>query len=128
MRYIPRRDPRGPMKRVPAIFYRTEAGGEPVREWLRAMSPEDRRRIGEDLKTIEFGWPVGMPLCRSVGGGLHEVRTDLSGNRTARIFFYIDRLQRLVVLHGIVKKARKTPAEDLALARANKGKHERNVQ
>jgi len=116
------------MKRVPAIFYRTEAGGEPVREWLRAMSPEDRRRIGEDLKTIEFGWPVGMPLCRSVGGGLHEVRTDLSGNRTARIFFYIDRLQRLVVLHGIVKKTRKTPAEDLALARANKGKHERNVQ
>jgi Phage derived protein Gp49-like (DUF891) len=64
------------MKRVPAIFYRTEAGNEPVREWLKAMSVEDRRRIGEDLKSVEFGWPLGMPVCRSLGGGLHEVRTD----------------------------------------------------
>lgn len=116
------------MKRVPAIFYRTEAGNEPVREWLRAMTAEDRRRLGEDLKSVEFGWPLGMPVCKSLGGGLHEVRTDLAGNRTARIFFYIDRLQRLVVLHGVVKKTRKTPAEDLALARANKGKHERNIR
>jgi phage-related protein len=115
------------MKRVPAIFYRTEAGNEPVREWLKAMSPEDRRRIGEDLKSVEFGWPLGMPVCKSLGGGLHEVRTDVAGNRTARIFFYIDRLQRLVVLHGIVKKTRRTPAADLALARTNKGRHERNI-
>jgi phage-related protein len=116
------------MKRVPAIFYRTEAGNEPVREWLKAMTAEDRRRIGEDVKSVEFGWPLGMPVCKALGGGLHEVRTDLSGNRTARVFFYIDRFQRLVVLHGIVKKTRKTPPEDLALARANKRKHERSVR
>jgi phage-related protein len=116
------------MKRVPAIFYRTEAGNEPVREWLKAMTAEDRRRIGEDAKSVEFGWPLGMPVCKALGGGLHEVRTDLSGNRTARVFFYIDRFQRLVVLHGIVKKTRKTPPEDLALARANKRKHERSVR
>ena len=116
------------MKRAPAIFYRTEAGNEPVREWLKSMIAEDRRRVGEDLKTVEFGWPVGMPLCRSLGGGLHEVRSDLAGNRTARMFFYIDRLGRIVVLHGIVKKTRKTPAEDLALARAKKRKHERGMR
>jgi phage-related protein len=115
------------MKRVPAIFYRTETGNEPVRQWLKAMSAEDRRRIGEDLKTVEFGWPLGMPLCKSLGGGLHEVRTDLTDKRTARIFFYIDRLQRLVVLHGVVKKTRKTRAEDIALARANKSRHERSI-
>ena len=115
------------MKRVPAIFYRTEAGNEPVREWLKAMSAEDRRRIGEDLKSVEYGWPLGMPVCRSLGGGLHEVRIDLAGNRTARVFFYIDRRHRLVVLHGIVKKTRRTPAADLALTRANKGRHERSI-
>ena len=104
------------MKRVPAIFFRTATGNEPVREWLRAMGAEDRRRIGEDLKTVEFGWPVGMPTCRAMGDGLYEVRTRLDGNRIVRILFCIDRHQRMVVLHGFVKKTQKTPAQDLALA------------
>lgn len=114
------------MKRVPAIFFRTASGSEPVRDWLKSLPPEDRRRIGEDLKTVEFGWPVGMPVCRAMGGGLHEVRTHLDGNRIARILFYIDRRQRLVVLHGFIKKSRKTPPSDLDLARANKRMHERS--
>lgn len=113
------------MKRVTAIFYRTEAGNEPVREWLKSMSAEDRRRIGEDIKTIEYGWPIGMPTSRAMGGGLHEVRSDLSGNRIARVFFFIDRGQGMVLLHGMVKKTRATPAADLNLARANKRRYER---
>jgi phage-related protein len=116
-----------PMKRVPAIFFKTDAGNEPVRDWLRTMDKEDRRRIGEDIKTVEFGWPIGMPTCRAIGGGLHEVRTDLPDNRIARVFFYVDRLQRMVLLHGIVKKTRKTPEGDLELARANRRKHERSL-
>jgi len=64
-------------KRVPAIFYRTEAGGEPVRDWLKELSSEDRKRIGEDIKTVEFGWPVGMPVCKPLGDGIYEVRTTL---------------------------------------------------
>jgi phage-related protein len=115
------------MKRVLAIFFRTAAGNEPVREWLRAMNAEDRRRIGEDIKTVEFGWPVGMPTCRAMGGSLHEVRTRLSGNRIARVLFYIDRHERMIVLHGFIKKSRATPAADLALARANKQAHERSL-
>jgi hypothetical protein len=59
-------------KRVPAIFFRTEAKGEPVRDWLRRLpSPEDRKRIGEDIKTVEFGWPVGMPMCKPLGDGIY---------------------------------------------------------
>jgi protein phosphatase len=75
------------LKRVPAIFYRTEAGSEPVRVWLREMDPKDRRMVGEDIKTVEFGWPIGMPTCRPMGDGLHEVRTRLPGNRIVRVFF-----------------------------------------
>lgn len=115
------------MKRVPAIFYRTEAGNEPVRDWLRSMDREDRRRIGEDIKTIEYGWPVGMPTCRPLRDGLFEVRTSLSGNRIARVFFYIDRLERMVMLHAIIKKTRTAPESDLALARANQRKHQRSL-
>src|SRR5271170_5956985 len=70
-----------PDKRVPAIFYRTEAGGEPLRGWLKSLSPEDRKLIGEDIKTVEFGWPVGMPVCRSLGGGICEIRTHLTQDR-----------------------------------------------
>jgi phage-related protein len=116
-------------KRVPAIFFRTEAGGEPLREWLKALpSREDRRRIGEDIQTVEFGWPVGMPVCRSMGEGIYEVRTHLAQNRTARVLFYIDAMGRMVLLHGFIKKTRETPDEDLALARTNKSKHERGLQ
>ncbi len=111
-------------KRVPAIFYRTEAGGEPVRGWLKEMPAEDRKRIGEDVKTVEFGWPIGMPVCRPLGGGLFEVRTSLARNRIARVLFYIDARGRMVLLHGFIKKDRRTPQYDLDLAKSNRAKHQ----
>lgn len=115
-----------PQKRVQAVFYRTEAGGEPVREWLKSLSPEDRKAIGEDIKTVEFGWPVGMPVSRSLGNGIYEVRSDLARNRIARVLFYLDQSGRMVLLHGFIKKTQKTPQGDLELALRNKKKHERS--
>ncbi len=116
-------------KRVSAIFFRTEAGREAVRDWLKALPyPDDRKRIGEDIKTVEFGWPVGMPVCRPLGQGICEVRTDLTHNRIARVLFYIGHKNRMVLLHGFIKKTQKTPGDDLALARRNKEKHERGIQ
>lgn len=114
-------------KRIPAIFFRTEAGGEPVREWLKGLPPDDRRRIGYDIATVEFGWPVGMPVCRPLQAGICEVRTDLSQNRIARVLFYIDKLGRMVLLHAFIKKNPRTPAGDLDLARRNKREHERGL-
>jgi phage-related protein len=124
-----RKEPRNQdEKRVPAIFFRTEAGGEPVREWIKSLPfPEDRKRIGEDIKTVEIGWPVGMPVCRPMGGGLCEVRTNLAHSRIARVLFYIDKKGRMVLLHGFIKKTPRTPDEDLAIARKNKKKHEKGV-
>jgi phage-related protein len=116
-----------PLKRVPAIFFRTEAGNEPVRYWLKGFDKDDRRLIGEDVKLVEFGWPVGMPTCRPMGDGLHEVRTNLSGNRIARVLFYIDKRQRMVLLHAFVKKTQATPPDELDLAKTNKRKHERGM-
>ena len=116
-------------KRVPAIFYRTESGREPVREWLLSLPfPDDRKRIGEDIKTIEFGWPIGMPACRPLGGGLHECRTGLGNNRTARVLFYVDVQNRMVLLHAFIKKSRRTPDEELTQARANQMKHRRSLE
>ncbi len=114
-------------KRAPAIFFRTEAGGEPVRDWLKGLAPEDRKRIREDIKTVEFGWPVGMPMSRPLGGGIHEVRTNLGQNRVARVLFYIDKIGRMVLPHGFIKKTQRTPDKDLVLARSNKSKHERGT-
>jgi phage-related protein len=116
-------------KRVPAIFFRTEAGGEPVRDWLKNLpSPQDRKRIGEDIKTVEFGWPIGMPVCRPLGDGIYEVRTSLGQNRIARVLFYIDKRGRMVLLHGFIKKTQTTPGEDMNLARSNKSKHQRGLE
>ena len=115
------------LKRIPAIFYRTDAGNEPLRDWLKDLERDDRRRIGEDIKLAEYAWPIGMPTCRAMGDGLHEIRTDLGHGRTARVLFYIDKRGRMVLLHGFVKKSRTTPGEDLDLARANKRWHERGL-
>jgi phage-related protein len=114
-------------KRVPAIFFRTKAGGEPLRDWLKTLSSDDRKRIGADIKTVEFGWPAGMPVCKPLGAGIYEVRTTLSQNRIARVLFYIDKKQRMVLLHGFIKKTRRTPDEELDLARSNRNQHQRGL-
>lgn len=104
------------LKRIPAAFYRSSSGKEPVRDWLLALDPESRRIVGRDIATAEFGWPIGMPLCRTLGDGLWEVRSNLTGRRIARVIFVVH-AARMVLLHGFVKKTRKIPKRDLELAR-----------
>ena len=97
------------------VFYRTEAGHEPVREWLVGLSREARKTIGEDIKTVQFGWPLGMPLIRKLEPGLWEVRSDIEQG-IARVIFTVDGTT-LVLLHAFVKKSRKTPLNELNTAR-----------
>lgn len=97
-------------------FFRTDTGAEPVREWLKDLPAIDRKTIGEDVKTVQFGWPLGMPLVDHLGGDIREVRIRLD-NRIARILFAIDG-QTMVLLHGFIKKQQKTPGPELELARA----------
>lgn len=101
---------------IPVVFYRTSGGTEPVIDWLRSLPAEDRRVIGTDLATVQFGWPIGMPLCRPLGQGLWEMRSTLPSRRIARLLFFVHG-DRIGVVHGFIKKTRKTRAEDLGLAR-----------
>jgi len=103
-------------QKIPLIFFRTGPGSEPVRKWLKGLPEAERRAIGTDLLRAQWRWPVGMPLCRPLGSGLWEVRTDLPAKRTARVLLCFYR-GHLVALHGFIKKTRTTPDEDLALAR-----------
>lgn len=90
-----------------------------MRTWLRGLDEGDRNAIGQDLMRVQYRWPVGMPLCRAMGDGLWEVRSNLPSNRIARLLFSVHE-DRLLVLHGFIKKTRKTPDDDLALARRRK--------
>ena len=96
-------------------FYRSDAGTEPVREWLKSLSATDRKTIGEDIKTVQFGWPLGMPLVRKLDTDLWEVRISLAG-RIARIFFTLEG-GSMVLLHGFIKKSAQTPRGDLRTAK-----------
>ncbi len=109
-------------KRLPARFYRSDAGREPVREWLKSLTVEDRKVIGEDIKDVEFSWPIGLPLVRSLGKELWEVRSSLPHGRIARVIFCIAE-KHVVLLHGFIKKTQKTPQSeiDLALRRKREG-------
>lgn len=104
------------IKKIFASFYRSAGGTEPVRDWLKDMADEDRRIIGFDIATVEFGWPIGMSVCRPLGGGLWEVRSSLLQGRIARVIFCIAE-GRMVLLHGFIKKTRKTPPGDLNTAK-----------
>lgn len=103
------------LKKFPAKFYRSRTGNEPVRDWLKDLSLEDRKIVGSDIATAEFGWPIGMPLCKSLGNGLWEIRSALSDGRISRVVF-CSADGFMVLLHAFVKKSRKTPKQDLDLA------------
>jgi phage-related protein len=96
-------------------FFVTDAGSEPVREWLKGLSAQDRKTIGEDIKTVQFGWPLGMPLVDHLEGDIWEVRIKLD-NRIARVLFVIDN-HTMILLHGFIKKSQKTPKPEIDLAK-----------
>lgn len=101
---------------IPVRFYRTGNGTEPVLEWLRSLDKKDRHAIGLDLMRVQFGWPIGMPLVRSLKAGIWEVRSTLPSHRIARLLLCFHEGD-LVVLHGFIKKTQKTPADDIELAK-----------
>jgi phage-related protein len=103
-------------KKLAVHFYRSPAGADLVRDWLRSLPAEDRQSLGRDLRLVELGWPIGMPLCRPLGGGLWELRSSLSSNRIARVIFCAAQ-GKMVLLHGFIKKTQKTPQSELDLAR-----------
>lgn len=121
----------GPLKGVPflvhsavsdhqisVLFFRSELGNEPVRDWLKGLSREQRQLIGYEIKSVQFGWPIGMPLVRKMESGLWEIRVDL-GDTAARVLFTMSE-GAMVLLHGFIKKCQKTPLVDLSLARQRK--------
>lgn len=110
-------------RKIPVVFYRTRSGAEVVRDWLRNLDDADRHAIGIDLMRVQYRWPVGMPLCRALRDGLWEVRSTLPSNRIARVLFSVHQ-GRILALHGFIKKAQKTPDQDLALARRRKREFE----
>jgi phage-related protein len=107
------------MKKITSLFYENANGKKPVREWLLSLDKSDRKTIGEDIKTIEYGFPIGMPVCRKLGSKLYEVRSNISDKRIARVIFTVVS-DYMVLLHGFVKKDQKTPRSDIALAEKRK--------
>ena len=101
---------------MPVVFFATSAGREPVREWLNELEKDDRREIGADILAVQQGWPLGLPLCRSLGNGLWEVRSSLPSRRIARVIVAFDD-GTIVLLNGFIKKTQKTPAVKIDTAR-----------
>ena len=105
----------GKVPRLTVRFFRESTGSEPVRDWLKRLPVEEMREIGSDIKTVQFGWPIGMPVVDHIDGDMWEVRTRLS-TRIARVLFVLEG-NVMVLLHGFIKKERKTPKADLDIAK-----------
>ena len=109
----------GRPQKTPVLFYQTSAGNEVVRDWLRDLDEDDRATIGQDLMRLQYRWPVGMPICRAMGDGLWELRSELPSKRIARVLFGVHE-GKILLLHVFIKKTQKTPEGGLALARRRK--------
>jgi phage-related protein len=96
-------------------FYKSAVGNDPVVEWFRDLSKADRKRVGLDLLRVQENWPIGMPVCKSFGKGLWEVRSTLPINRISRVIFFLQGSE-ICVVHGFIKKTQTTPKQDLELA------------
>src|SRR5258708_28834533 len=105
------------LKILPARFFRTASGTEPVREWLKGLDRDDSRIIGGDIRTVEYGWPIGMPVCRSIKGykDLWEVRSRISDGRIARVIFHMSGGGK-DLLPRPIKQTQQAPHPDIALA------------
>jgi phage-related protein len=103
--------------KLAVVFWRSEQGNEPVREWLRKMDAETRKAIGDDVRYIQEKWTegVGKRYVDGFGDGLYEVRTK-QHNKEYRVLFCMED-DAMVLLHGLIKKTKKTPPADVALAR-----------
>src|SRR3954465_5326209 len=98
-------------RKLEAVFFRTESGAEPVRNWLRTLTKAERKAIGDDVLKVQYCWPIGRPLCASLGNGLWEVCSRL-GDRIARIIFCVDG-KTMALLHGVIEKTQKIPKHEL---------------
>ena len=95
-----------------------------MRDWLKDLPADERRTIGEDIKTVQYRWPLGMPLVKSLGDGLWEIRSTLP-TRSARTLFIVHQGE-IILLHGFIKKTQRTPSEDRALALKRKDAYIKN--
>lgn len=110
-------------KKVSAEFYRTDKGEEPVRSFLKALPKSHMKAIGADIRTLEYGWPIGMPVCKHLDDGIWEVRTSVE-TLIYRVLFCLHE-QHLVLLNAFLKKTQKTPKRELDLAIERRTKLER---
>ncbi len=100
---------------IPIMFWQSVAGREPVRLFLQELAKKDRKSIGDDVRRLQFGWPIGMPLVRKMREEIWELRSTLPSKREARILFATDG-KLIVLLHAFIKKTQKTPKLELAIA------------
>ena len=102
--------------RLKVVFFRTSSGTEPVRKWLRSLPAAHKKVIGGDIKTVQYGWPIGMPLVEKIESNLWEVRTNVPDG-IARVLFTVDG-NLMILLHGFIKKTRKIQQRDLDTSRS----------
>jgi phage-related protein len=102
------------LKKLPAKFYLSAAGRNPVRDWILDLAEADRHTIGKDIQKVEFGWPIGRPHCAPLGQGLWEVRSTLEGHRIGRVIFCMGK-DHMILLHTFIKKTQKTPQTEIEL-------------
>ncbi len=102
--------------RLNVVFFRTASGAEPVRRWLKSLPEKHKKAVGEDIKTVQFGWPLGMPLVEKLEPYLWEVRTKVPDG-IARVLFTVDG-SIMILLHGFIKKTQKIPQKELSTTKS----------
>lgn len=108
---------RNELNKLKVKFYKSANGNEPVRDWIKSLSEEDKTIIGKDIKTVQYFWPLGKPLVDHIEGDIWEIRSNITNKNIARVLFFVEK-DRMILLNGFIKKTQKTPKQEKDLAKA----------
>ena len=106
--------PKNEGKGFEVIFFELESGNQPVKEFIKSLTKDNKKIIGADIRVVQNCFPVGLPLVRKLKSGLWEIRSDIKDG-ICRVFFTFI-MKEIILLHGIVKKTQKTPQRDIYIA------------
>jgi len=98
-----------------AVFFETENGNQPVRDFILERTREDRKEIGSDIFTVQKEFPLGLPLIEKLDDDLWEIRSHISDG-ICRIFFTVHH-KTMILLHAFVKKSKKIPSKEIKTAK-----------
>lgn len=109
------------MTRCEIVYFKTDRGDEPVREFVKSLDISSRRKYWHKIDYLRnFGKSLCEPHAKTLGNGIYELRFRGSDGHYRVLYFFFSS-DHAVLTNAFKKKTARTPKQelDLAISRMN---------